>query len=546
MANSAKVIPLPALIDNILSNLLKNTAASIARKLEEIASDYSTSAFLPSTVKDDTQYLETLIKYQDIFHNNLNEVPIQLRSQFSKQLLTLLLEWQANQIQHNLKDIRKAFEVRNLASIFSQEQSYHILNEGQKKYRLVVLVSPPNVSPNCPSSLQHDLPIELPEKLKAFLHRDYPSNSYLSPVGFYSDYFIRSITDAHILQLQQILAHVPTLVLHSKITDYEVYFQVNFWHPQNSNIASISMPAWNWEEVKESLLAAEYDEIRAIRIIRQIIVTIHQLLAAFITDWYYLHINPSYEPQLFNLESEFALGRWSADLLSPYINTIKDIYLQQKQVFAESLQQLTGNEYTALYQQYNRIEKVVIKAENWEIDEEETDDITTKSGIYYSQLRHILSEKKWKEADEETSKILLNLANQYRKDLGLEQTEEQTLDELCLSSDYINYFPCEDLRIIDKLWLTYSNSHFGFSTQTCIWQSITQTRKDANLNCRDFVERVGWFINENWCNDEKIIYEIDAPIGHLPFAFTKLFPITEVENWGGWYNLYHRLQTCEL
>jgi GUN4-like len=546
MANSAKVIPLPALIDNILSNLLKNTAASIARKLEEIASGYSTSAFLPSIVENNTQYTEALIKYQDIFHNNLNDVPIQLRSQFSKQLLTLLLEWQANQIQHNLKDIRRAFEVRNLASIFSQEQSYNILNEGQKKYRLVVLVSPPNVSTNCPSSLQHDLPIELPEKLKAFLHKDYSINSDLSPVEFYSDYFIRSITDADVLQLQQILADVPTLVLHSKITDYEVYFQVNFWHPQNSNIASISMPAWNWEEVKESLLAAEYDEIRAIRTIRQIIVTIHQLLAAFITDWYYLHLNPSYEPQLFNLESEFALGRWSADLLSPYINTIKDIYLQQKQAFTENLQQLINHEYTVLYEQYKPREKVLIKVKNWEIDEEETEKISTKSGDHYSRIRHLLLEKKWKEADEETSKILLNLATQYRKYLGIEQTEEATLDELCLSSDCMNYFPCEDLRIIDKLWLTYSNSHFGFSTQTCIWQSINQDQKDVHLNCKDFVEKVGWFLNENWRKEEEIIYELDAPIGHLPFAFTKLFPITEVNNWGSWYNFYYRLQTCEL
>ncbi|MBD2354039.1 GUN4 domain-containing protein [Tolypothrix sp. FACHB-123] len=546
MANPAKVIPLPAFIDNILSNLLKNTAASIARKLEEIASGYSTSAFLPFPVKEDTRYIEALIKYQDIFHHHLYELPIQLRSQFSKKLLTLLLEWQANQIQHRLKDIRKIFESRNLANIFSQEQSYNILDEGQKKYRLVVLVSPPNVSPNCPSSLQHDLPIELPEKLKAFLHKDYPPNSDLCPVGFYSDYFIRSITDADVLQLKQILADVPTLVLHSKITDYEVYFQLNFWHPQNSNIASISMPAWNWEEVKESLQAAEYDEIRAIRTIRQIIVTIHQLLAAFITDWYYLHLNPSYEPQLFHLESEFALGKWSADLLSPYIETIKDIYLQQKQVFQQSLKELTEHEYTALYEQYNKIEKLVITADNWAIEEEETSNISSKSGIHYSQLRHLLSENKWQEADEETSQILLTLAMPYRQNLALEQPEKITFNELFFSRDCVNSIPCEDLRIIDKLWLTYSNSHFGFSIQTCIWQSLIQTTKDVNLNCKDFVETVGWFVNENWRKDEEIIYEIDAPIGHLPFAFTKLFPLTEVNNWGEWYNFYYRLQTCEL
>ncbi|BAY27095.1 WD40 domain-containing protein [Calothrix sp. NIES-2100] len=543
MANPAKVIPLPASIDHILSNLLKNTAASVARKLEEIASGYSTSAFLPSTLKDETRYIEALIQSQQASNNTLNELSLQLRSQFTKELVDLLLEWQANQIQYQLKDIRKLFEQKNLATIFSQEQSYNILTEGQEKYRLVVLVSPPNVSQNCPSSLQHDLPIELPEKLKAFLHKDYPLNSNLCPVAFYSDFFIRSITDVDLLQLQKILAPVPTVVLHSNITDYEVYFHANFWHPQNSNITKISMPAWNWEEVKESLQAADHDDIRAIRTIRQIIVTIHQLLAAFITDWYYLHLNHTYEPQLFNLQSELAVGRWSSDLLSPYIDTIKDIYLQQKLVFEENLQHLTEDKYTAAGEQDKGGENLFIPVEDWTIGESEAPNSNTKSAIYYSKLRYLLSEKNWKEADEETSRILLNLAIQYKQNLTLEQAMS---DELFLSSESIDHFPCEDLRIIDKLWLNYSNYHFGFSTQTCIWQTLSHSQKDVNFNCKDFVELVGWLVNENGLNDEEIIYGLDAPIGHLPFAFTKLFPITEVNNCGGWYNFYYRLQTCEI
>ncbi|BAY12768.1 GUN4 domain-containing protein [Calothrix sp. NIES-2098] len=543
MANSAKVIPLPALIDNILSNLLKTTAASIAKNLGEIASSYSTSAFLPSTVKDDTRYIEAFIKYQEKAENTLQELPMQLRSQFSKQLVELLLEWQANHIQHKLKDIRKLLEQNNLTSIVNREETYNIVTKGQQRYRLLVLVSPPSVSPNCPSSLQHDLAIELPEKLKAFLHKDYPLNSNLCPVEFYAEYFLRSISNADILQIQQILSPIPTVVLHSKITDYEVYFHVNFWHPQNSNIVRISLPAWNWEEVKESLQAVDNDEIRAIRTIRQIIVAIHQLLAAFISDWYYLHLNHTYEPQLFHLESEFALGRWSSDLLRPYIDTIQDIYFQQKQVYQENISPLNEHYYTETNEQCNGNESIIIPAENLIIEEEEAPNISTNSGIYYSKLRYLLSEKNWKEADEETSKILLNLARQYSKDLSVEQT---ITNQPFFPSKYINNFPCEDLRIIDKLWLNYSNAHFGFSIQTCIWQTISQNKEDVNLNCKNFVESVGWLVNGNWKNPEEIIYGIDAPIGHLPFAFTKLFEKTELNNWGCWYNFYYRLQSCEL
>jgi hypothetical protein len=543
MANPAKVIPLPVLIDNILSNLLKTTAASVASKLEEIDHGYNTSAFLPSMVKDDTRYIEALIKYQETSDSNqFNKLPLQPSSEFSKQLLELLLEWQANQIQHHLKDIRKIFEQKNLATIFSQEESFNILIKGQQKYRLLVLVSPPNVSPNCPSSFQHDLQVELPEKLRAFLHKDYPAHSDLCPVDFYDEYFNRSISDADLIQLQQILAPVPTVVLHSKITDYEVYFHVNFWHPQNSNIVKISLPAWNWEEVKESLYASDRDEIRAIRIIRQIIVTIHQLLAAFIVDWYYLYLNHTYEPQLFHLESELALSRWSSDLLKPYIDTLKNT-LEQKQVCNKNLSNLTDDKYAPITEDTTESEQIIITNQYWEISEEDIQKISTQSGIYYSKLRYLLSEKNWREADEETSKIIFNIASQYRKDLALETA---TTNEMLLPSQCISNFSCEELRIIDKLWLNYSNMHFGLSTQTCLWQTISHNQADLNLICKDFVTQVGWLAKHNQKNYEGIIYQLDAPLGHLPFAFTKLFSKMEVENWGCWYDFYHRLQICEL
>lgn len=538
MINAPKFIPLPVLIENILSTLLKTTATSLARTLGEIASNYSTSAFLPSSMKDDTRYIELLIKYQAMRNNKLDYLPMQLQSEFSQQLFELLSEWQANQIHNQVHEIRPIFEKKNLATIFSQEETFHILEKRQKKYRLLVLVSPPNVSRNCPSSFQHDLPIELAEKLKFFLHNDYSVNSELCPVEFYSDYFMRSINDADVLQLQQILAPVPTVVMDSKITDYEVYFNVNFWHPQNNNITKICMSAWNWEEVNEALQAADYDEIRAIRTIRQIIVTIHQLLAAFITDWYYLHLSHIYEPQLFHLESELALGRWSSDLLRPYIDTLKDIYLQQKSGYEQNFKHLIDDR-----EHYHGIEKSIIQSEYWKIGEEKTLNIHTKSGMNYSKLRYFLAEKKWQEADEETTKLMLNIAGKKINDLPLEQAEK---NQLFLSDESLQNFTCEDLRIIDKLWLKYSNLHFGFSIQTCIWQTVSQNDEDINLNCKYFADHVGWLVNGKWINYDQINYELDAPIGHLPFDFTKLFPKTDGNNGDIWYDLYYRIQACEL
>ena len=67
----------------------------------------------------------------------------------------------------------------------------------------------------------------------------------------------------------------------------------------------------------------------------------------------------------------------------------------------------------------------------------------------YQALETYLQNEQWQEADEETLKVMLKVADR----------EEQGW----LDPDSINNFPCEDLRIIDRLWVKYSKGKFGFS-----------------------------------------------------------------------------------
>ncbi|MEH2024314.1 GUN4 domain-containing protein [Nostoc sp.] len=76
----------------------------------------------------------------------------------------------------------------------------------------------------------------------------------------------------------------------------------------------------------------------------------------------------------------------------------------------------------------------------------------------YAQLAYYLAAGKWKEADEETFKVMLEVAGQEKQGY--------------LDLDDIREFPCEDLRIIDKLWVDYSDGHFGFSVQKEIYLSV--------------------------------------------------------------------------
>lgn len=110
-------------------------------------------------------------------------------------------------------------------------------------------------------------------------------------------------------------------------------------------------------------------------------------------------------------------------------------------------------------------------------------------GIDYTNLSDLLFAKKWKEANEETIKLMLKCANR----------EEQGY----LDIDDCRNFPQEELRIIDQLWLKYSYNRFGFSVQKKIWVD-NGGKLDDSYDCRTYYElkdKVGW-IDKVWENFE--------------------------------------------
>ena len=70
-------------------------------------------------------------------------------------------------------------------------------------------------------------------------------------------------------------------------------------------------------------------------------------------------------------------------------------------------------------------------------------------GVDYTRLRDLLAAQKWKEADEETVKVMLKAAGREK--------------EYYFNRESIDNFPCDDLRTIDQLWVKYSQGRFGFS-----------------------------------------------------------------------------------
>ncbi len=166
-------------------------------------------------------------------------------------------------------------------------------------------------------------------------------------------------------------------------------------------------------------------------------------------------------------------------------------------------------------------------------------------GVDYTNLQHLLSEGRWKEADLETGKKMCEV-------MGREKEGSLTVQD-------INNFPSEDLRIIDQLWVKASNGHFGFSVQKRIYESLGGTKRYLGGNqyydekiWKAYVARVGWYLSglNGWIDyNDHTFPSNDSFDGHLPrggFTFTSQggYAVISLGD-SGWHQLLLRMDTID-
>ena len=135
---------------------------------------------------------------------------------------------------------------------------------------------------------------------------------------------------------------MPTVVLYCQISDYEVNFHLGYWGLHDDEVSLLPIQAWDWEQAKENLEEAGFDEKKSLRIIRQIIVMVHKLLAAFVVDLYYLNLDAtaSYEPRLFQLEGEFTQEWFPQELVRDYVGMLWEVQQRQRDAYEAELKKL--------------------------------------------------------------------------------------------------------------------------------------------------------------------------------------------------------------
>lgn len=135
-------------------------------------------------------------------------------------------------------------------------------------------------------------------------------------------------------------------------------------------------------------------------------------------------------------------------------------------------------------------------------DEQFKELMESSVGASYASLKGYLKQKQWREADQETARLIKWI---IQKITNSTEVNKETLD----------MFPCTDLETIDLLWQENSEGRFGFSVQQKIFQD--------SYNDRDiFGSKTGWRVkdtngNWSWLSNANFDYNAETmPVGHLP------------------------------
>ena len=184
-------------------------------------------------------------------------------------------------------------------------------------------------------------------------------------------------------------------------------------------------------------------------------------------------------------------------------------------------------------------------------------ELKSEKGVNYTKLRDLLNKKKWFEADQETTKVMLKAAD--REEEGWLRIKD------------VENFPCEDLRTINQLWLHYSKGKFGFSVQKEIYESLGGTRDYNEEVWNNFGDRIGWRKEGEYLMYEDLTFNLElAPKAHLPrevdyffrfdfwdkmikkiteydyFDFSSFFIIHMIKKIEGKAYLFSRAKTCNV
>lgn len=152
-------------------------------------------------------------------------------------------------------------------------------------------------------------------------------------------------------------------------------------------------------------------------------------------------------------------------------------------------------------------------------------------GLSIEQVRILLTQKEWKEADRITGSII----RQTYRENQIEGGNFQDLD-------------CQSLSSINKVWLDSSNGRFGLTSQKYAWQSASDTKSEGSKPEEKLIifgELVGWRNKKEnrWLRYDEYPFMLtpSTPKGSLPVSWGDL----DKREWNI-EALSQRLKECDI
>ena len=176
----------------------------------------------------------------------------------------------------------------------------------------------------------------------------------------------------------------------------------------------------------------------------------------------------------------------------------------------------------------------------------------SKEPSWKKRLRQLLALGKWKEADEETTKILLKIAN---------REQEEWLNVVDFKNNLGDFQKIDrrTLITIDRLWINYSKGRFGFSIQKNIWNYVQEKSAIGGYAIRKrFADLVDWRIDAEWIEKtdpatgktlidrNKLTFNLNAPEGHLPLGVSEGYQQKPFHHPGERLAIFKYLEICEI
>ena len=149
---------------------------------------------------------------------------------------------------------------------------------------------------------------------------------------------------------------------------------------------------------------------------------------------------------------------------------------------------------------------------------EPEDNIDFSKSPDFTKLEALLKDERWKDADQETYRLMCQAIGKYIK------------------AKYLRVYPQDAIEKIDQLWADASDEKFGFLAQARIWKQVGKDESEFDI-------QVGWKLSS--ANKQKKYTQLtfdlqDAEIGHFPAFF---------KSWGGggWsFRKYFLDRVCEF